>query len=196
MRLLVFAHRAEAGEFFRAYPDFNVSADRNVYQSKQRNATLLICGQGPEKAGGRLAALLADKIQYSEIINLGIAGSLTPDSTPGDVLFINQVRVSISPSLLTLSLPDPNVPVAECSSFDKPVTEINGIMDDIGGGKKQLVDMELFSLVSVARKYSIPVTAIKVVSDMVGAEEQFRDIRAKLPHYSRLLYQMYEQYFK
>jgi hypothetical protein len=100
--LLTFAHYGEAGAFIREKGfqplDF---CDNGLYESS--NTLLLLTGEGISSTMERLSAVCREfKHHISEVINLGIAGSLSKKFIAFAALFGNRTAESVLKLILAL----------------------------------------------------------------------------------------------
>ncbi|MFZ8932843.1 MAG: hypothetical protein ACO20H_09215 [Bacteriovoracaceae bacterium] len=168
MKLLVFAHPLEAIAFFK---NEKCKAIDFIYQGVYQfpDGYILITGEGPQNASECLAGLLgAFNNDIDEIYNFGVCGLL--NSKYQDFIH-NMVEVRTSYLCLkdhlefkshTLNYADDGIPLLDCITHSDRVhkTELRPVAD--------LIDRELWSLASVAKRFKKPIRSIKIISDIIN----------------------------
>lgn len=192
MKLLVFAHRGEAQAFFNQW-DFAPVAFYFNGLFKSKNYYLLITGEGPKDASEKTVAVVADlKEELDQIINIGIAGSLNPKLKIGDLAW---VRSSYAQN-------------AERCEFKSYTTTIHSSLDCITAysrvtsseEKKMLssfadmVDRELWSIMSAAQLFDLPAFALKLISDEADSTDFCKLVKEEAPALSKKMLQAFLEF--
>lgn len=163
-KLLTFAHRGEAQAFFSQYTfkpvDFFFDG---LFESD--DYFLLITGEGPHNASEKtisVLALLSKNI--SEVINLGVAGSLSPKFKKNDLIWI---RSSFAHHAERLEFKSFTSPLK--SAGNDCMTAYTRVLS-LEERKKlshfaNIVDRELWSIASAAQFFKRPFYALKIISD-------------------------------
>ncbi|MDH5581136.1 MAG: hypothetical protein OEY33_04460 [Bdellovibrionales bacterium] len=168
MKLLVFAHPLEAIAFLK-----NEKCEalnflfQGIYQFP--SGYILITGEGPQNASETLAGFLgAYHHKIDEIINFGVCGLL--NSKYSNLLHqMVEIRTSylclkdhLEFKSYTLVHGKNDLPLLDCITHSDRVhnTELRPIAD--------LLDRELWSLASVAKRFKKPIRSIKTVSDIIN----------------------------
>jgi hypothetical protein len=186
MNLFIFAHRAEAQVFFKQKPYDLVQKDFDLYQSS--NQFLLISGEGFQSTTEKLAATLAlYKNKISQIINYGIAGSLT-DLNLNTCYSIRTVYGESREQEATFksyTSADKNASI-DCISASQRV-----LSDDYATYLRPFancVDRELWAIASVAARFKIAFIAFKLISDKAGAETNCFDLSHRALQFSQIMF--------
>jgi nucleoside phosphorylase len=188
--LLTFAHYGEAGAFIREKGfqplDF---CDNGLYESS--NTLLLLTGEGISSTMERLSAVCREfKHHISEVINLGIAGSLSKELNIGEIYSIRSViREPHSGKRFETYLSAETRATADCITAGKRVLD-----DDYArrlAGFAQLADRELWAVAAVCAQFQLPFRSYKLISDMAGKNTHPGEIKRRAREYSIELYQFY-----
>lgn len=189
MKLLIFAHRGEAQAFFNQW-DFAPVDFHFAGLFKSKNYYLLITGEGPKEASEKTVAVIADlRDELDEVLNIGIAGSLNPKLKIGDLVW---VRSSYAQN-------------AERCEFKSYTTTKNDNLDCITAysrvttpeEKKMLasfadiVDRELWSIMSAAHLFDLPAFSLKLISDEADSEDFCKLVKDEAPALSKKMLQAF-----
>jgi len=165
----------------------------NEYEYQIGNDRILIIGMGLLEPLIRLS-----NIKANELINLGCAGALNPNLKLFDPVNVKKVSLFLPKNLDTqelktalkvkppIEIQKKGVHLATCSypiKTDKTKQEANGY---------DLVDMEGYTIAYFAKKYSIPLTMIKVPSDFANEGSV---IKERLHQVSNVLLSVFESHF-
>ena len=186
MHLITMAHMGEAQGVIET---FNLKRkNQNLFEGDE--LLLLLTGEGPFEAA-TLSALTLGQHTITNVVNLGIAGSLSPDFKVGE---IHPVR--------TLYLVQDGKPafktfVGNSDGLDC-ITSFERIMDPKKAerllGMGQLVDREAWGVAYAAKTAGIPFTSYKLISDVAGTpgaceliKEEAFEFSMKLAEYLKSL---------
>ncbi|MBC7429637.1 MAG: hypothetical protein H7336_13550 [Bacteriovorax sp.] len=192
MKLLVFAHRGEAQAFFNEWELVPVE----YYFTglfKNKNSYLLTTGEGPKDASEKTVAVLSSfKNEITELINIGIAGSLTSKLSVGDIAW---VRSSYAQN-------------AERSEFKSYTTKNHTNIDCITAFSRvaskedrktlsafaDIVDRELWSIASAGHLFKIETSALKLISDNADSVDMCKLVKDEAPAMSKKLFLEFQKY--
>ena len=190
MILLAFAHRPEARAFLHHFKELkSVDEQPNLYISSELELALLITGEGHFSAAIELTQALSRHKSINYIINLGVAGALSPDQEVGDIL---QARTSYMAK-------DGQLKKMEFKSFElkKIKSDINCV-DVITSQERvlnqneksffanfgELIDRELWGLCHIAHKFNLPISSFKIISDDLEQENFCEVVKLKADKFS------------
>lgn len=163
MHLITTAHMGEAQSIIEL---FNLQKkDHSLFVGE--DLLLLITGEGPFEASTKVALILGS-YPITEIINLGVAGSLSEDYGIEEILPIrtSYIAIDLKPGFKTFQLGDEGV---DC------ITSFERILEKDKAqklrGVAHLVDRELWGVAISAKTAGISLKAYKIVSDMAGTME-------------------------
>ena len=186
VKILIFAHRGEAQAFFTQWDLAPVS----FYFSglfKNRDYFVLITGEGPKEASEKTVAVLSSfKDEISSVVNIGIAGSLSPKLKVGDLAWI---RSSYAQN-------------AERCEFKSYTTKYHTSIDCITAYSRvttleekktlshfaDLVDRELWSIASAAHLFKMDFLSLKLVSDESDSADLCQLVKDEAPLLSKKLF--------
>lgn len=195
LKLLIFAHRAEAKSFFKNFSFKAIETGHlDLYFSEPEQTYLLICGEGVEEALLHTAAtlgLLAGK--NLTLINLGIAGSLDQRSQKNNIYAVKTVHGQ------------KNTKEMHFKSYTLP-----GVIDLVSASERvvkkeqahylssfaPLVDRELYGMAKAAQLFKVTLLSYKYISDEVWADEQgalCERIKEAAETYSDALFEYYQE---
>jgi len=185
--LLCFAHAGEARVFIK---NLNMAWDKPSQTYKNNKYILLITGEGIYKSIFNLSVLLTKENSITEIVNLGIAGSMNSN------LALNQI-IPIACSY-NFSSSEPNFESFlinhnskfNCLSVSRKIDKSNyhKSMEYFG----TIIDMELWGLCFVAKQFNLPINSYKLISDYTTCENNTQTIISNSSSYSHMLF----DYFK
>lgn len=191
--LLIFAHPGEAQVFIKRDRLRKNQEILGLYQGE--NYHLLITGGGGEKTLLLLTRVLSSNRsnQYTELINLGIAGALSSEIKLFSIYKIATVYAYREGKPVFESFPlIPPCPrtsnICDCITVTSPVShprrrqKISPFAD--------IADMELWWLAYVAREFSLSLKAVKIVSDNALSPSQSKN-QSRSTLYSQKLYEYY-----
>ncbi len=191
--LLIFAHPGEAQVFIKRDHLHKNQKISGLYQGKDYH--LLITGGSGVKTLLLLTRILASSKsnQYTELINLGIAGALSSEIKLFNIYKIATVYAYQEGKPVFESFPlIPPCPrtsnICDCITVTSPVShprrrqKISPFAD--------IADMELWWIAYVAREFSLSLKAVKIVSDNALSPSQKKN-QSQSTLYSQKLYEYY-----
>lgn len=175
MKLLTFAHRGEAQSFFKHFEFESVDFFFNgLFKSK--DFYLLLTDEGTHSACEKTIATLAQFSSHiEEIINLGVAGSLSQKYKKHDLLWIRTSMAHHAQKLefKTYSSTAINSQVDCISSYTRVLSKDDrhklSLFADI-------VDRELWAIASAATFFKLPFSSLKIISDDLTQIDQNTEI--------------------
>ena len=188
--LIVIAHKKEAQCFIK---NLRLKKEAHLPQFIYSNekTVLLVCGQGIKNAKERLSLFLSlnnDKI--SKIFNLGIAGRLNSSINLDEVYPIKCVGLyNDGVHMINYSL-DRSSKSKKCITSIAPISNLN--LAQTLSSAADIVEMELWAIVEVAMRFSIPVNAYKLISDDARFPVFLEEIKNKAPQFSGQLFEYYK----
>lgn len=191
-KLLIFAHRGEAQAFFNAWEFLPVS----FYFTglfKNHDHYLLITGEGPKEASEKTVAVLsAFKPEITEVINIGIAGSLTPKLKVGDHVWVRSSYAQNAKACEFKSFTTKNHSNIDCITAYSRVTtpEEKKTLSSFA----DIVDRELWSIASAAHLFKIELSALKLISDESDSTDICQLVKDEAPALSKKLFTEYQNY--
>lgn len=155
------------------------------------NLTCLITGEGPFEAAIRTASILSQK-KYTQVINLGIAGTLNPDLPIASIQTVRSVYLAINGKPQFKSFKSSELGIDCVTSFERILDPQKAIPLS---GVAQLVDREAWGVAMAAKDAQISFHSYKLISDQAGTlgacesvKERVQDWSAKLAlHLQELL---------
>lgn len=195
MRLICMAHRGEAQEFLK-------NLDMSTQDSKfhlGETESLLITGEGPFEVLALLPYYIA-KYGIKEIVNYGIAGSLSPKLEIGEIYSIRTTYAYglNKPRFQSFSTASSSQSTSY-SMLDCITTEQRVLSDSFAkelDSFAEIVDRELWAIGKVASTYKIPFKAFKLISDYAGNSTNCFDLKKMAKTFSqRMFYFHKEQHF-
>lgn len=192
VKLLIFAHRGEAQAFFNEWELLPV----NFYFNglfKNKDHYLLITGEGPKDASEKTVAVLAAfKSEISEIINIGIAGSLTSKLSIGDLVWVRSSYAQNAKASEFKSFTTKNHTSIDCITAYSRVTsaEERKILSNFA----DIVDRELWSIASASHLFKIELSALKLISDDGQSLDICQLVKDEAPALSKKLFIEYQNY--
>ncbi len=189
MNILLFAHKKEAGAFFK-----NRAFQKTEIGYRHDNDHIIFTGSGKKLSNFTIPKLknVLMRNSVNRLINLGFAGILGNDAKPGMIFNITQVgyiggkHKTYALEKLTFS------PLfASCYSLPQEINKLN----DWEMPQKGLVDMELFYLVQDLQAFPVPKYAVKVATDYYNDHITAVELKKQSDKFSYLLYDFYLTYF-
>lgn len=188
MILIVSAMESEARELVKVLKKETLFNDKYYYKGviKDNEVCVLITGVGKTNASLYLSSILM-KEKITSIINIGYAGAIG-DYQVGDVVLIDKCLygdVDVTEFTNYEVCQIPKMPLyfnSDKKLFDKCVKVINKTdllytQDKfvLEGTNSGLYDMEGASFYQTSYVYNKPIISIKVVSDLIGKENQIEN---------------------
>lgn len=188
--LLVFAHRGEAEAFlkqggFKSLP----FSFKGLYEFERE--MLLLTGEGIHSVIEKLPAVCAAFRQnISEIINLGIAGSLSDEIELGEIYAIRKIlREGAAPNSFPVFRSADDTAQTDCITAEQRVLEKSYAARLAPFAP--VVDRELWGIASVCSRFNLPFRSYKLISDRAGEDAKTPDIKRRAAEYSARLYEYY-----
>lgn len=188
MRLLHFAHRGEAQTFIKRLNLKPINEKQNIYQKND----LLLClsGEGPMEALN-LVSFILGKYDITEVINLGIAGSLSPRVEKHKAYYIRSTYAHLGEKSQFHSFTSVQGGSFDCiTSFERVLT------DECAqklGNFADIVDRELWGVAKACAYNNTPWISLKYISDKAGSLTNCFDLKAMALEFSNELYRTYNQ---
>ncbi|CBW25922.1 hypothetical protein BMS_1038 [Halobacteriovorax marinus SJ] len=189
MKLLVFAHRAEAQTFLRQaqYKSIDLHG-LSLYQNE--DSYLLITKEGIFNALEGATTVLASLDNIDSVINLGVAGGLDSRVEKGAIYQIRTAYSIINDKLEFKSYSSNSTSTIDCiTSSSRTLTKEEA---DKLSCFAHIVDRELWAVAKAASNFSVEFKALKLISDLPYAEENEAGIceivKEKAEVYSDQLY--------
>lgn len=187
MKLLHFAHRAEAQQFIQHFGAKLIpELFSDVYQTSE--LIILISGEGTTKTHNKLAFLLG-KFNITKVINLGIAGVLDTSIELDQIVKVRTSYAFIGNGAKFHSYTSMDSSLYDCITTDQRV--LNNEMAKKLGPFAQLVDRELWAVASCCHLLKIPFESFKYLSDYAGDQTQCLDLKNKAQFFSQKLLEAY-----
>ena len=160
MHLITMAHLGEAQGVIEL---FNLSRiTPSLFRGE--NLTCLITGEGPMEAATRTASQLG-QINYQKVINLGIAGSLTPGLPLESIHPVRSIYLAIDGKPQFKSFKSLEAGLDCITSFERILDSQKAVpLSGIG----QLVDREVWGVAMAAKEAQVSFQAYKLISDQAG----------------------------
>ena len=192
MKLLVFAHPAEAGAFLHHHPELRPCPERaqGYYQSPQ--LALLIAGEGMDRMLLSLGKVLAQTSGIKELYNFGIAAALESSLPLHHIVSVRTAYRYLAKGMefKSYSTLDPEARQDCVSAFQRIHSDSQAkYLSHFG----QLLDRELWAIGALCNFYRLPFHSYKLISDYALNSTTCQDIRAQSKDYSALLYARFEQ---
>lgn len=185
MKLLVFAHRGEAQAFFNQW-EFLPVEFHFAGLFKTKNYYLLITGEGPKDASEKSVAILASfKDEIDEVINLGIAGSLNPKLKVGDLAWIRSSYAQNAERCEFKSYTTTSHNNLDCITAYSRIT--TSTEKKMLSSFADMVDRELWSIMSAAHLFSLPAFSLKLISDDAESDDFCKLVKEEAPALSKKL---------
>lgn len=185
MKLLIFAHRGEAQAFFNQW-EFQPVEFHFTGLFKAKNYYLLITGEGPKDASEKTVAVLAElKDELDAIINIGIAGSLNPKLHVGSLAWVRSSYAQNAERCEFKSYTTSRHDNLDCITAYSRVTSLEE--KKMLGSFADLVDRELWSIMSAAHLFGLPAFALKLISDEADSENFCKLVKEEAMSFSKQL---------
>ena len=160
MKLIVLAHYGEAQTIIDEYSLSKKSEE--LYQNEE--FTLLLTGEGPFEATARVSRALASG-EFSEVINLGIAGALDDSLKINEIHSVRTIYLSIDGKLQYKSFDLSSEGVDLITSFERI---LDPAKSQILSGMGKMVDRESWGVGFACKEYGVPFSSYKIISDRAG----------------------------
>lgn len=185
MHLITMAHLGEAQGVIEKFHLQRITPEL----FKNEEMVLLLTGEGPFEAATK-TALLIPRFPFTQIMNLGIAGSLKGQSVgeiyPVRTLYLIQ---DLKPSFKSFGSQDEGL---DClTSFERILDPQKAIKLK---GLGHLVDREGWGVAMAAKTAGIPFTAFKIISDVAGTIDACEIIKDRAHEFSEKLASFLETY--
>ena len=131
---------------------------------KNETMVLLITGEGPFEAATK-TALTIPQFEIKEIINLGIAGTLTEELKVGDFVPVRSIYLINDQKPQFKSFPSLQSGIDCLTSFERILDKNKA---QILKGLGSIVDREAWGVAMAAKTASIPFRSYKMISDIAG----------------------------
>jgi hypothetical protein len=174
MKLLVFAHHAEAQAFTNYYNDSAEECEQ---------VDILICCEGKEQALLTTAHKLSLK-QYDEVYNFGIVGSLRQELKKDQIIHVRTIYAH-------------NGDRALYNSFDNTDGDYDCITVDSRALSPQdkerylpfahIIDREAWGIAKACDYFKVNFKAIKIISDDLNEKDFCQHVKDQAFHFSQLL---------
>jgi len=160
MHLITMAH---LGEALRVIEQFNLKKISSELFSGEK-MMLLLTGEGPIEAAVK-TALLIPQYRFTEIINLGIAGTLDDNLNVGEIHEVRSLYLigDFKPSFKTFQASGTRV---DCLTSFERILDIEKAQKLKGMGS--LVDREAWGIAMTAKTHGIKFRSFKIISDKAG----------------------------
>ena len=192
MKLLVFAHRGEAQAFFNEWNFLPIDFHFNGL-FKNNKYFLLITGEGPKEASEKTVATLSCfKNEITEIINIGIAGSLGPQLKVGDTAWVRSSYAQNAERCEFKSFTSKFHTGIDCITAYSRIT--NQIDRKMLSAFADIVDREFWAIASAAHLFKIDALALKLISDDIESVDMCQLIKDEAPTLSKKLFTTYLQF--
>jgi len=194
MKLLVFAHRGEAFSFLHhdQYLPEKFHFD-GLFFSEEKKSYLLITGEGPKEACEKTVAVLSSyKDKIDQVVNIGLAGSLTPKLKKHDIAWVRTSYAHNSTKMEFKSY------TANFHSKIDCLTSFHRVMEQ--SEKKALssfadiVDRELWSIMSASHLLKVDCLALKIISDENEESDFCETVKSEAKVFSEFLYKEWTKF--
>lgn len=159
MKLITLAHYGEAQSIIDRFSLSKKSSE--LYQNDE--LTLLLTGEGPFEACASVSSLLGQK-NFSEVINLGIAGALDQKLLVGEIFEIRSIYLAVEGKLQYKTFKGAGQKDL-ITSFERILGEdkahpLRGFGD--------IVDREAWGVAFSCKEHGVPFRSFKLISDVAG----------------------------
>ncbi|MCY4643172.1 MAG: hypothetical protein OXB88_00995 [Bacteriovoracales bacterium] len=195
MKLLVFAHSGEAHEFIKNTPSLKSHAHGEGRLHVGDDLAVLMTGEGMDRVFLHLGQALARLASVEKVYNFGLAASLIPECSLGQIISVRTVYRSLFERMEFKSYSScDDLAVFDCiSSFDR-------ILDPKEAKKLShfghLVDRELWAVAALCHFHHIPFESFKLISDYGDQAISCEALKSKAQEYSCRLYEKFQQTLK
>ena len=191
---------AMSEEVEKIITSFNLkSVDAHLPYNIFKNQQIVLIESSIGKVSSTLAtSLLIERYSIDRLINIGLAGALKPITT-GSAYFVNSVTqhdafipfVEYQNDMyqkINCLVPDNVDNSLTLTTGDQFIDNTNKVTNDA-----DIVDMEGFAVAYVAKKYKLPITVIKGISDDANnssKQELFKNLNMAMDQTIKLLKQV------
>jgi hypothetical protein len=198
VNLLVFAHRGEAQSFIK---HFQLEPFPFIHNGlfKKSSYYLLITGEGFKEASEKVVSFLATHHhEIKNVYNIGIAGGLNPKMTLGDCLWIRGSLAYNSEKCEFKTYQSLFHNKVDCiTSYSRVLSKEEKIKLSLFA---DIVDRELYGVMSAAHLFKIPSFGLKLISDNLSSVDQNEnlcfDIQSQASEFSEKLLSSFLQSIK
>lgn len=198
MNLLVFAHRGEAQAFIKYFQCEPCSFIHNGL-FKNKTHYLLITGEGFKEASEKVVSFLATHHEeIKNIYNLGVAGGLNPKMILGHGYWIRGSLAYNSTKCEFKTYQSHLHDKVDClTSYARVLNNEERIKLSLFA---DIVDRELYSIMSAAHLFKLPCFGYKLISDNLASHDDSQniciDIQSQAAEFSEKLLEGYLKSFK
>ena len=186
VKILIFAHRGEAQAFFNQW-DLNPVSFYFSGLFKNKDFFVLITGEGPKEASEKTVAVLSSfRDEIGSVVNIGIAGSLSPKLKVGDMAWVRSSYAQNAERCEFKSYTTKHHTSIDCITSYSRITTVEE--------KKtlshfaDLVDRELWSIASAAHLFKLDFLSLKLVSDDSDSSDFCQLVSDEAPALSKKLF--------
>ncbi len=159
----------------------------NLYIDQGQKLYLILTGTGLINASSKVARVLERFENIEKVFNLGVCGKLTSEELPPAFkIKLSNLREDFKISKNILPLGDVGF---RCMSSSIPVFDKELAVKL--SRHAEVVDMELYAVATVCAQFSIPLIAIKTVSDNADSDASTLDFKKEAPRWSKALFDFY-----
>lgn len=179
MHLITMAHMGEALSVIEKFNLKKISAE--LFSGEKM--MLLLTGEGPMEAAIK-TALLISQHAFTEIINLGIAGTLDDNLKVGEIHEVRSLYLiqDFKPSFKTFQASGTRI---DCLTSFERILDIEKAQKLKGIGS--LVDREAWGIAMTAKTHGVKFRSFKMISDRAGTISACELIKEKAPLFSDAL---------
>lgn len=179
MHLITMAHAGEAQGVIEKYQLERINQDL----FKNESLVLLITGEGPFEAATK-TALTISKFEFTQITNMGIAGTLDPSLKVGTFHPVRSIYLvqDYAPQFKTFKSFEEGL---DCITSFERILDVEKAQKLKGIGT--LVDREAWGIAMAARTANLPFQSYKLISDIAGSIESCELIKESAQLFSNLI---------
>jgi hypothetical protein len=191
MKLLVFAHRAEASAFTQNLECRQILNRPELWLSKQ-DEFILITGEGRIESMLALSHTLSLYPEMKTIFNFGIAGALNAKLKRNEIHPVKIAYAHNGAKPIFQSFPL-NASGIDCLTTDERIlsTQEKEKLAPLA----DLLDRELWGLAMAAKHHHKELKAFKIISDILDDEQFCERIKQEAQSYSHKLFEFYQDNF-
>ena len=192
MKLLTFAHAAEASEFIKNLPELKTRFDITSHLYLSPELAVLITGEGMDQVFLNLGKVLGQGLPLTGLINLGIAAALDGKLAKNDIVSIRTAYRHL-PGGMEFKSYSSNDDLArwDCVSTFQRIQDLEKAKNLAYFG--QVLDRELWATGALCDFYKIEFQSFKLISDYAWESESCALIKSKAQEYSCRLYEKFKQ---
>jgi nucleoside phosphorylase len=163
MRLIVFAHRAEAATFLKQGDFKSIESITNALYSNKSDY-LLVCGEGIYSALEMVSTAIGEcKSTITEVLNYGIAGSLSEKAELSKIYEIRTFYAHNNSEVEFKSYSSNITKKLDCITSSKRV--LDGDFANHLSCFAHIADREAWAIARAASNANLPIRAYKLISD-------------------------------